>query len=210
MRTPELEMLIEAEQLKTVIYSLKALAAQSEGVMINGALVAWDKALPLLEAVPDFTATSKQRDAWIERSAEAWESEYFKRVKTLVAKRISKDSTLESDNLYLLSLLSATNKVFSEVIRNTEPETIRRVNPNLEPASKDLLAALEAVSTGTLTTVRIRDELFLSGIDNVLMEFTMLLRLAQNDGRSDDELFLKHAISIISKVRETAVSDSNP
>ncbi|EGT5675595.1 hypothetical protein AGJ34_21750 [Cronobacter dublinensis subsp. dublinensis] len=210
MLTPELELLIEAEQMKVVIGSLKALSSQSDGVMINGELVAWEKALPLLKAVPDFTATSQQRETWMKGAADAWETLYFERVKALVAKRIGKDSTLESDNLYLWSLLSATNKVFSEVIRNTEAEKIRLINPNLEPAIKDLLAALEAVTSGALTTAHIRNELFLSGMDNVLMEFSMLSTLARNEGRKKDEEFFIRAISIISEFRQSTASELNP
>lgn len=66
MAQQDLDLLIESEQMRTILMSLKQLSTQSDGVMVNGKIVPWDDAFPLLNAFPDFPTTRlKKMSGWV-------------------------------------------------------------------------------------------------------------------------------------------------
>lgn len=207
MEQPDLDLLIESEQMRTILSSLKELSAQSDGVMVNGEIIPWDRALPLLNAFPDFRATAQKKDEWMGIAATTWENDYHERVRKRVSRSISEQSTLESDNLYLWSLLNATDQILRRVLNYADKKAMTESKPQTMTAAKDLLVALKSVVSGTLTTARIRNELFLSGFDAIYMEFQMLHTIAKHDNRTEDAAKYLDTLSIIGELKEQTIKD---
>lgn len=205
MSKPPLDLLIESEQMRTILTSLTSLASQSDGVMINGKVVPWKEAFPLVSYFPDFASTSKQRDEWMAAASEDWNQKFQERVKARVARSVSADSSAENDNLYLWSLLSATQVMFTDVLDHTDKSSLRVTRPDLLQASQDLLSALSAVTSGTISTASVRNKLFFSGMDNVLMEFQMRHLMAKNEGRLEDEAKNLEIVTAILDIKEEAL-----
>lgn len=201
----DFDLLIESEQMRTILSSLKELSAQSDGVMVNGDIIPWHKALPLLTAYPDFRATRQKKDEWMGIAATAWENDYEERVKKLVSRSISKDSTLENDNLYLWSLLNVTDQILRRFIKYETKKALIDAEPNTLVVAKDLLVALRSVVSGTQSTARIRNELFLNGIDSVSMEFQRLYTIAKKNGRNEDSAMYIDVLTSIRQLKEQTI-----
>ncbi|EIZ1085860.1 hypothetical protein MPI44_004408 [Klebsiella oxytoca] len=207
MAQPDLDLLIESEQMRTILLSLKQLSTQSDGVMVNGEIVSWDNAFPLLSAFPDFPTTRQKKDEWMGIAATTWESDYHASVKKIVSRSIAEDSTLENDNLYLWSLLNATNQILRRVLEYVNKKELMESEPNILRAAKDVLVALESVISGAQSTARIRNELFLTGIDTVAMEFQMLYARAKKDSRNNDSAMYVDVLTLIRKLKEQTMKD---
>ncbi|MBQ0600905.1 hypothetical protein J7S78_13990 [Klebsiella oxytoca] len=207
MAQPDLDLLIESEQMRTILLSLKQLSAQSDGVMVNGEVISWDNALPLLNAFPDFVATRQKKDEWMGIAATTWESDYHESVKKIVSRSISENSSLENDNLYLWSLLNATEQIMRRFLKYVNKKELLDAEPNSLRAAKDVLVALESVISGAQSTARIRNELFLSGIDTVSMEFQRLYTIAKKDGRDEDSALYVCVLTTIRKLKEQTMKD---
>lgn len=201
MTDPHFDLLIEAEQMRTILSSLKELSAQSEGVVVNGEVISWDEALPLLNTYPDFDATREQKKEWMALAAYNWEKDYLSYVKNLVTETISKHSTLENDNLYLWSLLNGSRKILNCFIHNGKATPHTSADPQTLTAAKDLLVAIEAVINGTQHTGTISNEIYLSGIDTVAMEFKMLYTIARKENRLEDAAIYSSVLVIIEKIK---------
>ncbi len=209
MELAELDLLVESEQMRALLSSVKQLSVQSDGVMMNGKVVPWDEALPLMSAYPDFNATEQKKAEWMGFAAAAWQEDYQEKVATITARAIAENSTLENDNLYLWSLLNVTTKTLSDMLRFVNRKAIEEKAPNLLSVSKDLQIALNSVINGTQSTSRIRDEIFLSGIENVWMEFHMLYLKAKDEGRDEDSAIYIDTLSIIRQVKADFINQSN-
>ncbi|WP_435322406.1 hypothetical protein [Klebsiella sp. HN106] len=207
MAQPDLDLLIESEQMRTILLSLKQLSTQSDGVMVNGEVIPWDHALPLLNAFPDFATTRQKKDEWMGIAATTWESDYHEKVKNSVSRSISENSSLENDNLYLWSLLNATNQILRLFLKYVNKKELLGAEPNTLRAAKDVLVALESVISGAQSTARIRNELFLSGIDTVTMEFQRLYTIAKMDGRNEDSAMYVGVLTTIRKLKEQTMKD---
>ncbi|PHM72313.1 hypothetical protein [Xenorhabdus sp. KJ12.1] len=202
MNKSHFDLLIEAEQMRTILSSVKDLSTQSDGVMINGEVVSWEKAFPLISAFPDFQSTRQQTDEWMGIAASTWEVDFHNRIQKLVTRKISEKSTLENDNLYLWSLLHVTDKIIRRLLKYTDHKRLQNAEPETLSVAKDLLTALSSVTSGTQSTARIRNELFLSGIDNVFMEFQMLYTKAKQDGRNADSVMYADILIVIRELKE--------
>lgn len=207
MAQQDLDLLIESEQMRTILMSLKQLSTQSDGVMVNGKIVPWDDAFPLLNAFPDFPITRLKKDEWMGIAATTWESDYHSRVKKNVSRSIAEDSTLENDNLYHWSLLNATNQILRRVLEYVNKKELMQAEPNILRAAKDVLVALDSVISGAQSTARIRNELFMSGIDTVAMEFQMLYARAKKDNRDKDSAMYVDILTLIRNLKEQTMKD---
>ncbi|ELY4881568.1 hypothetical protein ACLI07_23775 (plasmid) [Providencia huaxiensis] len=206
MELTELDLLIEAEQMRVILSSVKQLSAQSDGVMIDGKVVPWDEALPLMSAYPDFNATEQKKAEWMGLAAVAWQEDYHAKVTEITSRAISENSTLENDNLYFWSLLNVTTHTLSKLLRFVNRKAIEEKAPNILSVSNDLLVALNSVTKGTQSTSRIRDEIFLSGMENVWMEFHMLYLKAKEEGREEDSAIYVDTLSIIKQVKSDFIN----
>lgn len=207
MQRSYIDLLIEAEKMRTILLSLKELSTQSDGIMVNGEIISWDKAIPLIRMFPDFNATQNQKEQWMSVAAADWDNKYQEQVKNLVARRISENSSLETDNLYLWSLLNATDHIMSRMLDHADKKTFIKEDYNTLSAAKDLLIGLRAVKEGSRVTARIRNEIFISGIDNVFMEFTMLYTRAKNEGREKDAEQYTSILDTIRRLKTEVVQE---
>lgn len=208
MELAELDLLVESEQMRALLSSVKQLSVQSDGVMMNGKVVPWDEALPLMKAYPDFNATEQKKAEWMGLAAAAWQEDYQEKVAAITARAIAENSTLENDNLYFWSLLNVTTQTLSNLLRFVNRKAMEEKAPDILSVSKDLLIALNSVTNGTQSTSRIRDEIFLSGIENVWMEFHMLYVKANEAGRKEDSAIYIDTLSIIRQVKSDFINQS--
>lgn len=204
MKNPQLEQLIEAEMMRTVMTAVKALSERSEGVMIDGSVVTWDEAIPLIKTIPSGFATSEMREDWMKAATEKWHKDYHDRVTTLTARKLSENSTTENDNVYLWSLLNAATTIISDLLKRAEKKTFED-RPDLLSAAENTLTALNAVRRGSVSTARVHQSVFINGMDNVLMEFQMLLTQARINGSKEDEIKYLHAVNVISSLRQATI-----
>lgn len=207
MSKQDLELLIESEQMRATITALKSLAENSDGVMIDGTVVPWVKAFPLLSLVPDFNATEAQKKLWMESSVAAWEARFYERLEKVVSHRLSLSSSTENDNIYFWSLFATTSKVLKSVRNNRDfkhllGDSLSQVTVN------SLVASIDAVTAGSQTTAYIGNTLFKSGIDLVLMEFQKLESEARISKRTEDEKIYKNTVEIIKGLRELNFRES--
>ena len=60
--SPEMELLIEAAHMRSIVQSLKKISQESDGVMVNGQVLPWHEVLPDIESYPDFNVTENSKE----------------------------------------------------------------------------------------------------------------------------------------------------
>ena len=200
--SPEMELLVEAAHMRSIVQSLKKISQESDGVMVNGQVLPWDEVLPDIESYPDFNVTENSKELWMDMASGMWEEEFQKRIKKHTINCIASKGNLEDENVYFQLLMTSAIEMINKILDKTNHERFFKEDYPMYNNLQDLLLQMVSVVNGAVATSAVRDKLFRAGMYNVHMEFLRRYRQADNEGRETDREICWDVLQIIHDLNE--------
>ena len=188
-------ILFENHHLMNVLVRLSHLQATSEGIYAGVKQIPWRDALPKSLGIPTLDATITDGERWLNCVSESWAALYNAKAQGALAKKIADDSTIENDNLYLLTMFNALRSLVDNIFPFVDIPNYKEFEPEGAKAMKDIVNGLIGVTDGVLSTKKVKDDIFEAGVESAIMALNTQKHLLSTQGK--DVSGILQAIDII-------------
>ncbi|EYU13906.1 hypothetical protein [Photorhabdus aegyptia] len=203
----EFTILTENVLMREIILKLRDLMNEADGVVIEDNIIPWSYVLPLANSIPSTEGTEAEIKKWMITACELWQQKYNASIQDTLAKRISSDSTIENDNLYLLNINNVNHLIFDSLLPYVDLETMKEADPELAKTVCDMANVMVAISKGAVLTNIVRTDIYCAGVDDALMALQSRYNELKSAGQ--DTEWLEEAMQIITDSKQQSLDIIN-
>ncbi|EPJ3803531.1 hypothetical protein OND84_004215 [Morganella morganii] len=188
-------LLSENTHLMAVFSYLTHLKSTSEGIYLGEQRIPWRDTLPSSFGVPSLEATQKEGERFLACVSETWAAQFNAKAQETLAKKIADNSTIENDNLYLLTMFYALRGLLDNLLPFIDLHNYQQFEPEGALALNEIVNGFEAVTNGVITTEKVKDDVFSAGVENAIMALNEQKHRLANKGQ--DVSGIEQSIAII-------------
>ncbi|WP_434526392.1 hypothetical protein [Photorhabdus asymbiotica] len=203
----EFTILTENALMREIILKLRDLMNETDGVVIKDNIIPWSEVLPLADSIPSTENTEAEIKGWMITACKLWQQKYNASIQDTLAKRISSDSTIENDNLYLLNINNVNHLILDSLLPYVDLGTMKEENPELAQTVCDMVNVMLAISKGAVLTNIVRTDIYCAGVDDALMALQNRYNELKSAGQ--DTAWLEEAIQIITDSKQQSLDIIN-